>query len=70
MVLIISGAYCRCSACERQFGNVAAFDAHRAGPYGHRRCLTIREQIAADFRVDAGGVWWKPSRAEVAAVSV
>lgn len=30
---------CRCAPCGEYFGGVRAFDIHRSGPGGDRRCL-------------------------------
>ncbi len=41
----------QCSACQKYFVGVSAFDAHRIGDYGkrERRCLTDAEMIEVGF---------------------
>ncbi len=38
--LPIGSNRCQCAACGEYFGGVRAFEMHRDGPAGDRRCLT------------------------------
>lgn len=35
----LSGTRNQCPACDALFNSVSAFDLHRVGPHGKRRCL-------------------------------
>jgi hypothetical protein len=39
----LRGNQCECSVCLLRFGGVRAFDDHRVGRHGARRCLTVGE---------------------------
>lgn len=55
-------AWSVCAFCELSFTSTSAFDAHRAGPIGTRRCLTLAELQAKGWRQNGKG-WWTPADA-------
>lgn len=54
---LLRGNHCRCPRCLSEFNSLSAFDAHRAGPWGDRRCLTVNEMIGRGMRLSRSG-WW------------
>lgn len=55
-----------CTSCGKDFGGVAAFDAHRVGKHEHnysgeypdgRRCLTEDEMLRKGFTLNTRGAW-------------
>lgn len=58
-----------CVSCGLDFGSLSAFEKHRVGKHEHvfsaehpdgRRCLTVAELEAKDFRTDIHGRWRTP----------
>lgn len=62
---ILRGDHCRCSGCAEYFNSTAAFDRHRRGEYGNRRCLTVDEMTAIGMAKNADG-WWVTERLQMA----
>lgn len=56
----LTGSKCQCTACELGFGSERAFDRHRYGEVGDRRCLTTDEMTAAGWAQDHRGFWLTP----------
>lgn len=52
----LRGNHCRCSPCGEYFNSVAAFDKHRIGDHGDRKCRTTDEMLAAGMAMSNG--WW------------
>lgn len=53
---------CLCRACGQAFGSLYAFDRHRVGVHGERRCqpqLLLSEQ---GWQKDRHGRWRTPGR--------
>ena len=52
---------CKCGACGSYFGGVRAFELHRVGPSGDRRCLapaSVRDtQFRPLLRINSQGYW-------------
>jgi hypothetical protein len=46
-----------CDVCKEFFNSVHAFDKHRIGKAGARRCLSADEMRAKGFAVNATGHW-------------
>ena len=58
---------CQCPACGLYFGGVSAFDDHRVGVAGDRRCLSQPEMSEKGMRQDQRGYWgrdYRPSEDE------
>lgn len=50
---------CACGACGKLFGSLSAFDGHRDGPWGDRRCLGDVPMVERGFRLGDDGRWRK-----------
>ncbi len=51
----------QCCACDEYFNSIKAFDQHRTGLFnGTRRCLTIVEMQAKNFRKTKDDFWLCP----------
>ena len=53
----LRGQHCRCPTCGIYLNSTAAFDRHRRGPYGNRRCLSPQEMRDIGMAQNSGG-WW------------
>jgi len=42
-----------CRSCGKDFGSMWAFDLHRTGKPGNRRCLTDKEMELKGFHLDS-----------------
>jgi hypothetical protein len=60
----LTGARCRCSACGECFNSVTVFDAHRAGSYEVRRCLTVIAMTARGWLHNDAGFWIRCEKAD------
>lgn len=47
----------QCQGCGEVFNSVCAFDAHRTGIGKDRRCMSLEEMQAADFRTNKYRRW-------------
>jgi len=56
-VKTLHGRQCRCTGCGERFNSIAAFDRHRIGTGGERRCMTPDEMRAAGMRRNRLGRW-------------
>jgi hypothetical protein len=63
-----------CRSCNKDFGSLSAFDAHRAGSYEYRwdpeledgrRCLDSEELTEKGWKQDRYGRWRQPISDEV-----
>lgn len=68
----LTGGRCQCVVCGVYFTSAREFDRHRIDAYavpsqwqGNRRCLTLAELDARDWRMNERGFWmqWRPERA-------
>lgn len=54
------GGWCECGECQRRFGGLTGFDAHRMdvnkNPYDWR-CATDAELASKGYEQDARGTW-------------
>lgn len=57
---------CQCAGCGNYFRSTAAFDKHRTGKAGERRCRSTDEMLARGMVRNAGG-WWVSSAAKMPA---
>lgn len=55
--MILRGDHCQCGGCGLYFNSTYAFDKHREGKHGNRRCLTTDEMLLAGMTTNATG-WW------------
>lgn len=63
----LTGQRCECTACGQFFNRVSTFDKHRVGNFGvDRRCLTVDEMRAREWRVNDAGFWLTAPRKEAA----
>ena len=53
---VLRGNHCQCDKCGEYFNSVAAFDKHRTGEHGDRKCRTTDEMLAAGMAMSNG--WW------------
>lgn len=51
----LRGNRCECSVCLLRFGGTRAFDRHRVGRHGARRCLEPGELLALGLHDTPGG---------------
>ena len=58
----LSGNRNQCAACEEYFNSNHAFDKHRIGSFepDTRRCLTVAEMEAMNFRKTKDDFWLSP----------
>jgi len=53
--------FCKCAACGAYFGGLRAFEMHRDGPAGERRCLALSGmrdgQEQPLLRLNGRGYW-------------
>lgn len=54
---IRSGDRNQCPTCHQYFNSTRAFDKHRVGDHGRRRCMTTEEMLAKKMRLNAAGFW-------------
>lgn len=53
----LTGDRCQCSACGEFFNSTFAFDKHRLGDYGMRRCRTPDVMEAIGMSRNVKGLW-------------
>jgi hypothetical protein len=53
----LRGDHCKCPTCGEYFNSTRAFDKHRTGEYGARRCLSPDDMRVRGMVVSATG-WW------------
>lgn len=65
--LQLTGGRCQCAACGLYFTGTREFDRHRTGSYaeirqrnGSRRCMSLEELEARDWRMTERGFWMQP----------
>jgi len=56
----LHGDHNECPGCGLLFNSTHAFDKHRVGPHGARRCLTPEEMMAKGMV--QRGIWWISER--------
>lgn len=52
--------YCLCRGCGTRFKSVYAFDIHRVGVSGDRRCMAEGEMRERGLAPNEKGYWRKP----------
>ena len=52
--------YCRCGGCTEHFKSVHAFELHRCGSGGDRRCMAAQDMRAAGLALNHAGYWRRP----------
>lgn len=55
--MTLTGDKCQCPTRDQLFNSTYAFDKHRVGTWGSRRCLTDIEMRAKGMAVNRGGFW-------------
>jgi hypothetical protein len=53
---------CQCPTCKEYFNSTYAFDKHRTGKWGERRCLSLADMQSAGWSVSPSGHWLSPRR--------
>lgn len=62
----LTGDHCQCCACKAYFNSSRAFDKHRIGDVGMRRCRTPDVMEALGMSQNAKGYWITSKRAFLA----
>ena len=57
MNLSVGTNYCKCCACGEYFNSEHAFDVHRTGNHGNRRCFTTSEMIERGMGKSGRDYW-------------
>lgn len=53
---VLHGRMCECTVCGEVFNSVFAFDLHRVGEIGERRCLSVKE-MRRTMALNERGLW-------------
>ena len=53
----LTSSRCLCRGCNEYFNSVYAFDKHRVGVGGERRCMTQGDMNLKGFEKNQAGFW-------------